>query len=29
VSIVFVAPALAALAVSARYLGSRRMMGVW
>ena len=29
VSIVFVVPALAALAVSARYLGSRRMMGVW
>ena len=29
VSIVFVAPALAALAVSARYLGGRRMMGVW
>jgi putative spermidine/putrescine transport system permease protein len=29
VSIVFVIPALAALAVSARYLGSRRMLGVW
>jgi len=29
VSIVFVAPALAALAVSARHLGGRRMMGVW
>jgi putative spermidine/putrescine transport system permease protein len=29
VSIVFVVPALAALAASARYLGSRRMMGVW
>ena len=29
VSIVFVVPALAALAVSARYLGSRRMMGAW
>jgi putative spermidine/putrescine transport system permease protein len=29
VSIVFVIPALAALAASARYLGSRRMMGVW
>jgi putative spermidine/putrescine transport system permease protein len=29
VSVVFVVPALAALAVSARYLGSRRMMGVW
>jgi putative spermidine/putrescine transport system permease protein len=29
VSIVFVAPALAALAASAGYLGGRRMMGVW
>jgi len=29
VSILFVVPALAALAASARYLGSRRMMGVW
>jgi putative spermidine/putrescine transport system permease protein len=29
VSIVFVVPALAALAVSARYLGGRRMVGVW
>lgn len=29
VSIVFVVPALAALAASARYIGSRRMMGVW
>jgi putative spermidine/putrescine transport system permease protein len=29
VSIVFVAPALAVLAVSARYLGGRRMLGVW
>lgn len=29
VSIVFVIPALAALAMSARYLGSRRMLGVW
>jgi putative spermidine/putrescine transport system permease protein len=29
VSIVFVVPTLAALAASARYLGSRRMMGVW
>jgi putative spermidine/putrescine transport system permease protein len=29
VSIVFVIPALAALAVSARYLGSRRVLGVW
>jgi len=29
VSIVFVIPALAALAASARYLGSRRMMGTW
>jgi hypothetical protein len=26
---VFVIPALAALAASARYLGSRRMLGVW
>ncbi len=29
VSIVFVIPALAALAVSARYLGRRRVLGVW
>jgi putative spermidine/putrescine transport system permease protein len=29
VSLVFVVPALVALAVSARYLGSRRMPGVW
>jgi putative spermidine/putrescine transport system permease protein len=29
VSLVFVLPALAALAASARFLGSRRMMGVW
>jgi putative spermidine/putrescine transport system permease protein len=29
VSIVFVIPALAALAASARYLGGRRMLGVW
>jgi putative spermidine/putrescine transport system permease protein len=29
VSIVFVMPALAALAASARYLGSRRMLGAW
>jgi putative spermidine/putrescine transport system permease protein len=29
VSILFVAPALAALAVSARYLGGRSMAGVW
>lgn len=29
VSIVFVVPTLAALAASARYLGGRRMMGVW
>jgi putative spermidine/putrescine transport system permease protein len=29
VSIVFVAPALAVLALSARYLGGRRMLGVW